>query len=149
MPVMSPPRPPATPPLGLRLARTARVVTGAFERALAEAGGSVAAWQVLVLVRSEQHGTQSRLAEAMGITSATLTHHLAGLEKQGLIRRWRDDENRRVQRVALTAEGEALFDRLRNVAAAHDERLRSQLTDAEAERLGELLDKLQAGVSGA
>ena len=149
MPAMSPPRPPAAPPLGLRLARTARVVTGAFERALAEAGGSVAAWQVLVLVRSEQHGTQARLAEAMGITSATLTHHLAALEKQGLVRRWRDAENRRVQRVALTAEGEALFDRLRKVAAAHDERLRSQLTDAEVKRLGELLDKLQAGVTGS
>lgn len=149
MPAMSPPRPPAAPPLGLRLARTARVVTGAFERALAEAGGSVAAWQVLVLVRSEQHGTQARLAEAMGITSATLTHHLAALEKQGLVRRWRDAENRRVQRVALTAAGEALFDRLRKVAAAHDERLRSQLTDAEVKRLGELLDKLQAGVTGS
>src|SRR5436190_21272650 len=128
------PGPPATPPIGLRLARTARVVTGAFERALAEAGGSVAAWQVLVLVRSEQHGTQARLAEAMGITSATLTHHLAALEKQGLVRRWRDDDNRRVQRVALTPDGAALFDRLRKVAVAHDERLRSQLSDAEVKR---------------
>src|SRR4051812_21458536 len=139
-------RPPAAPPIGLRLARTARVVTGAFERALAEAGGSVAAWQVLVLVRSEQHGPQARLAEAMGITSATLTHHLAALERQGLVRRWREEGNRRVQRVALTPQGEALFDRLRTVAAAHDERLRSQLTEAEVEQLGALLDKLQAGL---
>src|SRR3954452_7522746 len=144
MSVMS--APPATPPIGLRLARTARVVTGAFERALAEAGGTVAAWQVLVLVRSEQHGTQARLAEAMGITSATLTHHLAALERQGLVRRWREEGNRRVQRVALTPEGEALFDRLRTVAAAHDERLRSQLAEGEAEQLAALLDKLQAGV---
>src|SRR3954469_10905139 len=127
MSVMS--APPATPPIGLRLARTARVVTGAFERALAEAGGTVAAWQVLVLVRSEEHGTQARLAEAMGITSATLTHHLAALENRGLRARWREEGNRRVQRVALTPDGEALFDRLRKVAAAHDARLRSQLTD--------------------
>ena len=145
---MSRPGPPATPPLGLHLARTARLVSGAFERALAEAGGSLAAWQVLVLVRSEQHGTQARLAEAMGITSATLTHHLAALEKQGLVRRWRDEGNRRVQRVALTPDGEELFTRLRKVAAAHDKRLRAQLTDAEARQLGELLDKLQAGAAG-
>ena len=141
------PGPPTSPPIGLRLARTARVVTGAFERALAEAGGSLAAWLVLVLVRSEEHGTQARLAEAMGITSATLTHHLATLEKQGLVRRWREEGNRRAQRVALTPEGEALFDRLRKVAAAHDQSLRSQLSDAEAEQLATLLDKLQAGVS--
>src|SRR3954469_4383599 len=133
MSVMS--APPATPPIGLRLARTARVVTGAFERALAEAGGTVAAWQVLVLVRSEQHGTQARLAEAMGITSATVTHHLGALEKQGLVRRWRGEGNRRVPLVALPAEGEALFDRLRRVAAAHAERLRSQLAEDEAEQL--------------
>src|SRR3954471_20781358 len=139
--------PPVAPPIGLRLARTARAVTSAFERAMAEAGGSVATWQVLVLVRSEEHGTQARLADAMGITSATLTHHLGGLEKKGLVRRWREEDNRRVQRVALTPAGEELFDRLRKVAVAHDRRLRSQLSDAEVEQLGELLARLQAGVS--
>jgi MarR family transcriptional regulator, transcriptional regulator for hemolysin len=139
--------PPSTlPPIGLRLTRTARVVTQAFERAMAQAGGSASTWQVLLLVRSEQWGTQARLAEAMGITGATLTHHLNALEGQGLVRRWREASNRRVQRVALTPEGEALFERLREVAVRHDERLRSNLSDEEADRLAELLDKLQAGV---
>src|SRR5438876_9848599 len=139
-------RPPVVPPIGLRLARTARVVTNAFERAMAEAGGSAAAWQVLLLVRSEQWGTQARMAEAMGITGATLTHHLNALETQGLVRRWREASNRRVQRVALTPEGEALFDRLREVAVRHDQRLPAQLTDEETALLAELLDKLQAGL---
>ena len=40
-------------PIGLRLARTARVVTHAFERVMAEAGGSASAWQVLILVEWE------------------------------------------------------------------------------------------------
>jgi MarR family transcriptional regulator for hemolysin len=140
------PPPSVLPPIGLRLARTARVVTNAFERAMAETGGSAAAWQVLLLVRSEQWGTQAKMAEAMGITGATLTHHLNALEAQGLVRRWREASNRRVQRVALTAEGEALFDRLREVAVRHDERLRSNLSDEETALLAELLDKLQAGV---
>jgi MarR family transcriptional regulator, transcriptional regulator for hemolysin len=138
--------PPATPPIGLRLARTARVVTAAFERAMAEAGGSAAAWQVLLLVRSRQWGTQSAMAEAMGITGATLTHHLNALERQGLVRRWRDEGNRRVQRVELTDAGLELFDRLRGVALRHDERLRAVLTDAEAAQLGELLDRLNGAV---
>jgi MarR family transcriptional regulator, transcriptional regulator for hemolysin len=138
--------PPVFPPIGLRLSRTAHAVSQAFERAMAEAGGSASSWQVLLLVRSEQWGTQSKLAEAMGVSGATVTHHLNGLEAQGLVRRWRDDANRRVQRVELTPEGAALFDRLREVAMAHDARLRSKLTDAEAEQLGELLDKLRAGL---
>jgi len=139
-------RRPALPPIGLRLARVAHVVTEAFERAMADAGGSASAWQVLLLVRSEQWDTQSRMAQAMGITGATLTHHLNGLERQGLVRRWREDNNRRVQRAALTDAGEALFQRLRHVALRHDERLRSGLTDAETELLAQLLDKLQAGL---
>jgi MarR family transcriptional regulator for hemolysin len=140
--------PPPTPPIGLRLARTARAVTQAFERALAEAGGSVSTWQVLLLVRSGNWGNQSRMAEAMGVTGATLTHHLNAAERQGLVRRWRDPDNRRVQRVALTPDGEALFDRLRDIAVGHDQRLRAQLSDAELEQLGDLLDRLRAGVDG-
>jgi MarR family transcriptional regulator for hemolysin len=139
-------RPAMLPPLGLRLARTAHTVSQAFERAMAEAGGSASAWQVLLLVRSGEWGTQARIAEAMGVTGATLTHHLNGLEAQGLVRRWRDAENRRVQRVALTDAGAELFERLREVALKYDERLRSHLSEVEAEQLAELLDKLQTGV---
>jgi MarR family transcriptional regulator for hemolysin len=113
---------------------------------MAEAGGSASAWQVLLLVRSGEWGTQARIAEAMGVTGATLTHHRNGLEAEGLVRRWRDAENRRVQRVALTDAGAELFERLREVAVKHDERLRSHLSGAEAEQLADLLDKLQAGV---
>jgi MarR family transcriptional regulator, transcriptional regulator for hemolysin len=138
--------PPMLPPLGLRLARTARVVTQAFERAMAEAGSSASTWQVLLLVRSRKWGTQTLMAEAMGIAGATLTHHLNALEAQGLVRRWREPGNRRVQQVALTDEGEALFDRLRAVAVRHDARLRALLSDDEAQRLADLLDKLRAGL---
>ena len=113
---------------------------------MADAGGSAAAWQVLLLVRSQQWGTQSRLAEAMGITGATLTHHLNALEAQGVVRRWREASNRRVQHVELTSEGEALFDRLHDVAMRHDQRLHAHLSDEEAALLAELLDKLQAGL---
>jgi len=136
----------SSPPIGLLLARTARWVTQAFERAMAEAGGSVSTWQVLLLVRSRNWGAQSRMAEAMGVTGATLTHHLNALERQGLVRRWREPENRRVQRVELTPEGEALFDRLREVAVAHDARLRAGLGDGDAERLAELLDRVGRAV---
>ena len=138
---------PAQPPLGLALARTARTVTQAFERAMAAEGASGSTWQVLLLVRSQEWGTQSRMAEAMGVTGATLTHHLNGLEAQGLVRRWREPANRRVGLVELTPAGEALFARLRAVAAAHDRRLRAGLGDDELAQLAGLLDRLQANVA--
>jgi MarR family transcriptional regulator for hemolysin len=133
-------RPPVFPPIGLRLSRTAHTVSQAFERAMAEAGGSASSWQVLLLVRS---------AEAMGVSGATMTHHLNALEAQGLVRRWREEGNRRVQRVELTDEGVALFDRLREVAMRHDQRLRSKLSDDETEQLAALLEKLLAGLEPA
>jgi MarR family transcriptional regulator for hemolysin len=144
-----PTRPPGAPtstPIGLQLARTAHAATKAFERSMAAAGGSASAWQVLVLVRSGQWGTQSGIAKEMGITGATLTHHLNALEAQGLVRRWRDPSNRRIQQVELTDEGIALFDRLRSVAFEHDARLRAPLTDREVELLGELLGRVRTSL---
>ena len=128
-------------PIGLHLTQTARVVAHAFERAMAEAGGSASTWQVLLLVRSRNWDKQSELAEAMGVTSATLTHHLNGLEKDGLIRRWREPQNRRVQRVELTDAGIAMFDRLRDVAVTHDATLREPFSPEELEQLQGLLDR--------
>ena len=127
-------------PIGLRLVRTARAVSQEFDRAMTEAGGSAAVWQVLLLVRSQQWGTQSQMAEAMGITGATLTHHLNAMEGQGLVTRRRTG---RVQHVDLTPEGAALFDRLREVAMRHDARLREGLTDAETAQLAALLGKIR------
>jgi MarR family transcriptional regulator for hemolysin len=136
---------PERPPIGLQLARTARSVSNEFERAMADAGGSVSTWQVLLLVRSGQWGTQSQLARAMGVTGATMTHHLNSLEAQGLVRRWREEGNRRAQQAELTDAGIALFDRLREVAVQHDQRLRTRLSEEEAEQLATLLHKLEDG----
>ena len=142
-------RPPLLPPIGLRLARTARTVSQAFERSMAAAGGSASAWQVLLIVRSQQWGNQAQMAEAMGITGATLTHHLNAMEKQGLVRRWREESNRRVQHVALTQDGEAMFERLRGVAMAHDARLREGFSEDELGQLAALLDRLKERVEAS
>jgi MarR family transcriptional regulator for hemolysin len=48
-----------------------------------------------------------------------------------------------VHLVELTAEGDALFDRLRAAAMAHDERVRAGLTSEEVDRLTELLDRIR------
>jgi MarR family transcriptional regulator, transcriptional regulator for hemolysin len=137
---------PTTQPLGLHLTRTARAAAQAFDRAMAGEGGSASIWQVLLLVRSGDWSTQSQLARAMGVTGATLTHHLKSLEADGLVRRWREPDNGRVQRVELTPDGEELFERLRAVAKRHDERLRGLLSAQEADQLRRILDRLDAGL---
>jgi MarR family transcriptional regulator for hemolysin len=138
---------PSLPPLGLRVARAAKVLGRAFDAALTEAGGSMAVWLVLVSVKAGGHGTQRNLAEAMGIEGPTLTHHLTRMEAAGLVVRTRDPENRRVQRVELTDAGEATFERLRARATAFDRQLRRGLSEAEVAQLSDLLDRLQQNVA--
>jgi MarR family transcriptional regulator for hemolysin len=132
-------------PIGLQLTRTARLVHQGFERAMAAAGASASTWQVLLLVRSRQWDTQSSLASALGVTGATVTHHLNALDEQGLVRRSRDTGNRRTQQVELTAAGEALFERLREVARGYDEQLQARLGESEVELLAGLLERLGGG----
>jgi MarR family transcriptional regulator for hemolysin len=144
--IMSTKRPELVPPIGLRLARTAHQVSQEFERSMAQAGGSASTWQLLLLIRAGQWGTQSQMAEQLGITGATLTHHMNALERRGLVRRWREANNRRVQRAELTPAGIELFDRLRTVATGYDERLRALLGEEETRQLAELLDRIAAGV---
>lgn len=138
---------PTTPPLGLQLASTAKAVRRAFDDALAAAGGSLPAWLVLVSVKSREHGNQRDLASAVGVTGATLTHHLNAMESSGLVVRQRDAANRRIQHVTLTEAGEELFQRLRDAAVAFDRRLRHGLTRAEADALAGALRRLHANAT--
>jgi MarR family transcriptional regulator, transcriptional regulator for hemolysin len=139
--------PPRTPPIGLRLATAARVVSRAFDEALAEAGGSLPVWLVLLNLKARRtEGNQRELADAVGIREATLTHHLNAMEAAGLLTRRRDPENRRVHVVELTDAGEAAFARLREAAVAFDRRLRRGISAEELDGLERVLDRLAANV---
>jgi MarR family transcriptional regulator, transcriptional regulator for hemolysin len=140
--------PPAGPPIGLHLARTARLVSRAFDDALAAAGGSVPVWLVLISLKTQRLANQRKLAEAIGIQGATLTHHLNAMEADGLVARRLDPTNRRVHVVELTEAGEALFQRLRAAAVAFDRQLRAGLADDEVATLARLLDRLRDNVVG-
>jgi len=133
-------------PIGLQLTQAARAVGRAFDEALDEAGGSLPVWLILLNLAVRRPPHQRALAEAIGITNATLTHHLNAMEERGLITRRRDPENRRVHVVELTEEGTLAFARLRRVAMAFDARLRSDLSAEEVDALGKLLTRLAASV---
>ena len=139
---------PAQQPLGLHLTRVSRTVSRAFDETLAEAGGSLPAWLVLISLKGRQLASQRELAEAVGIQGATLTHHLDTMESAGLVTRRRDPANRRLHLVELTPAGDALFLRLRDAAMAFDRRLRAGLSDDDVAQLETLLTRLRDNVSG-
>jgi MarR family transcriptional regulator for hemolysin len=138
---------PTRSPIGLKLARAARLVSRAFDAALGDAGGSLPVWLVLLNLKVGPTATQRELAAAVGVREATLTHHLNAMEAAGLLIRRRDETNRRVHVVELTAAGEAAFLRLRAAALAFDRRLRRGITDDAAAELEHVLDALVANVA--
>jgi len=138
---------PAREPLGLYLTRVSRVLSRAFDDALAEAGGSLPVWLVLISLKSGQLASQRELADAVGIRGATLTHHLNAMESAGLVTRRRDPENRRLHLVELTPQGDALFFRMRDAAMAFDQRLRAGLSQPDVDQLEELLARLRDNVA--
>jgi MarR family transcriptional regulator for hemolysin len=138
---------PTSPPIGLQLARAARLVGRAFDDALGEAGGTMPVWLVLLNLKIRPSSSQRQLAEAVGVRQATLTHHLNAMERDGLITRRRDEHNRRVHVVELTPAGEAAFAALAEAATAFDSRLRDGLGDQHLAQLGELLQTLVANVN--
>jgi MarR family transcriptional regulator for hemolysin len=140
---------PAHTPLGLHLTRVSRTVSRAFDDALAQAGGSLPAWLVLISLKQGHLASQRELAEAVGVQGATLTHHLNTMEAAGLITRRRDPANRRLHLVELTPAGDALFLRLRDAAMAFDRRLRAGLSEGDTRQLEILLTRLRDNVSGS
>jgi MarR family transcriptional regulator, transcriptional regulator for hemolysin len=133
-------------PIGLRLNQVARAVGRAFDDALAQSGGTIPVWLILLNLKTRKPGPQRDLAEAIGIREATLTHHLNAMDANGLITRTRDAANRRVQVVTLTEKGDQAFQSLAAAATAFDARLRTGFDGSDLATLETLLTRLSANV---
>jgi MarR family transcriptional regulator for hemolysin len=143
----APAGPPAAEPIGRAVSSTAKLLSRAFERELADAGGSQPVWLVLLALKQQRWRTQQDLAAAVGIEGPTLTHHLDGLEKAGLIDRSRDSNDRRAVRVELNDAGDELFHRLAKAAIGFDQRLRAGISEQELDAFRAVLARLRENVA--
>ena len=103
-------------------------------------------WLILLALKQQRWRTQQELAAAVGVEGPTLTHHLDGLEKAGLIDRIRDPDDRRAVRVELTDAGDKLFQQLAKAAIGFDKRLRTGVSDAELDAFRKVLARLRENV---
>lgn len=128
-------------PIGLQLIGTGRLIARAFDEALAEVGGSLPEWLVLVSLKAQHHGMQQDLAEAADGEGRTLAHRLSRMEADGLVRRSGE------HRVELTEQGQTTFNRFLKAVVAFDRRLRTGVTNEEIAALDDLLGRLRLNVS--
>ena len=138
---------PTAEPIGRVVNSSAKLLSRAFERELAEAGGSQPVWLIVLALKQQRWRTQQDLAAAVGIEGPTLTHHLDGLDKAGLIERARDPGDRRAVRVELTDAGDKLFKRLAKAAIGFDRRLRAGISDEELDAFRAVLARLRENVA--
>jgi MarR family transcriptional regulator for hemolysin len=129
------------------MTRTAKTLGRAFDEALAEGGGSLPTWLVLVSLVGRTHDRQRDLADAVGIEGATLTHHLNRMEEDGYVRRERASGDRRSQRVTLTPAGERQFSALLQEVIAFDEKICASFSERELTTLRKLLGRLRTNVA--
>jgi MarR family transcriptional regulator for hemolysin len=133
-------------PIGRALWEAVNQINRAFDDALTHAGGSRSTWHILLALKQRPTANQREVAADVGLQEATLTHHLAAMESDGMVTRRRDPSNRRVHLIEVTQKGQDAFARLGEAARAFDRRMRSGMSDAEIDQLRATLDKLVANV---
>ena len=129
--------------LGRLLALTSKVVRERFDQQLGEVGSSLNTFLILKHAAMYHGVSQRELAERLSIEGPTLTHHLDRLAADGLARRVRDPQDRRISRVELTSEGKAHLDRVEIYATKADAEFRSLFTVRELGTLFELLNRIR------
>ena len=91
-------------------------VIGARDRELAQGlkdfGLRVPEWRALAALYSRRGCTTSQLAELATIDRTTLTRTVDRMQEAGWLERLADDADMRVTRLALTASGKKMFERI-------------------------------------
>lgn len=128
-------------PLG-RLARLRTHLSRAIDAVLSAHGLNSSTFDVLATLRRSGapfHLSPSDLMATMMVTSGTMTNRIDQLEKQGLVERLPNPDDRRGLLVALTPKGRALVDEAVTAHVANQEQLMAALSLEERQALDTLL----------
>lgn len=128
--------------IGFYICDNARMLKKAFNNRVKELDITRSQWSVLWRLSCANGMSQAELAEQAEIEQPSLVRHVDNLERQGWVVRKRDLQDRRINRVHLTAKGEQLM----NDAWQHGLALREVYTQGFSEQEVEQLHGLLARV---
>lgn len=112
----------------------------------ADSGLSGSDYPVLVALfeRADRAVRSTELAELIGWEQSRLSHHLARMERRGLVQRKRHDADNRGAEVHLTPQGRAAF---QSAARGHSRAVRTHFADvlspAQLAALGEIMETIK------
>ena len=135
-----------------RLVRLASLAQQAYAKEFGPLGLSEGAYGVLVALRRAGDPFElapTQLAAQRMMTSGGMTLIVDRLERDGLVKRSPNPNDRRGTLVSLTAAGRQVVDDAMELHAAAERRLVAGLTSKERDQLAALLRKLLVSVEGA
>ena len=126
--------------VGYLLARSRAMLAKALDAALAGSGVTHSQSGILLLLASGNYTTAAALVRETYTDAASMTRMLDRLQKNGLIERVPDDDDRRQVRLRLTATGSTLAARLPAIMTGV---LNAQFAGVSAEEIGFLKSLLR------
>lgn len=128
----------------LTFLHVATELSNGLDRYLGSHGLLQGRWWVLILLMREDDGcsSPSKLAEKAGVSRATMTGLIDGLQRDKLVSRMVSKTDRRQTLVKLTAEGQARLDEVMPDYYRRLRQLMSVLTREEGDTLMTILMKL-------
>ena len=125
-------------------------VIGARDRELAQGlkdfGLRVPEWRALAALYARRGCTTSQLAELATIDRTTLTRTVDRMQDAGWLERLADEEDMRVTRLALTATGRKMFERIWPEVERLNELALDGLSKAEIDSLKRVLERMRANL---
>ncbi len=100
------------------------------------------------LAASEEPKSAADLCKGISYDAGAMTRMLDRLEKKGLIRRHRSQQDRRLMHLELTEEGRAAYPRMREISMSVANRFLRGFTRSEARQLEGLLTRMLENAHG-
>lgn len=134
-------------PFGVSLAVVQHAFLHESETAFGDLPGAFRGYLVLGICSHQAPPTQAACAHQLGIDRTVLTYLVDDLEREKLVERTRDPNDRRARRIAITAKGARLLSQINDRLAQSERDTLRGLTAAEQESIRDLLWRAAAATA--
>jgi DNA-binding MarR family transcriptional regulator len=134
--------------IGFLIADVARLMRSCFDRRVRRIGLTRAQWLVLSRLHRHPGLSQSELAEMLEVERATAGRMIDRMERRNWLVRRPDPADRRINRLYLTAEAEAVQAEMGRIAEQLLDDAMASLEEGEREALTDMMERVKAQLLG-
>lgn len=128
--------------LGFWLRFVSNHVSASFQKKVEANGISISEWVVLRYLYNGGVLSSLKLIDALGMTKGAISKILGRLERKNLIKRITSEEDKRAQKIMLTANGRKLVPKLAEIADQNEAKFFGHLTEYEYTELIQIMKKV-------